>query len=273
LATSNSNSLQANSSEPLAALLHQRDQRGSKYSSGRLLVDAGSTRYPGAAVLALGGARRGGAGYINYLARETLPTELVLHAYPDVVPLNPERDAAEISKSATVLIGPGSPAATELPDVARLIVDGGALQLLSKTPLRRDQILALTPHEGEAEKMGFDTSDREKCAQSIAKSFNGIALLKGFHSIVATPSGIVQIDEIGGPELSTAGTGDVLAGLIASMLASHQPTTLDSAATVVVSSLTIFASAAKSAITHRAPLVATDLLDEIPRQLANNPAC
>jgi ADP-dependent NAD(P)H-hydrate dehydratase / NAD(P)H-hydrate epimerase len=222
-------------------------------------------------VLAVGGARRGGAGYINYLARETLPTELILHAYPDVVPLNPIADSEEISKCGTALIGPGSPAATELPDVARLIVDGGALQLLDKRPIRRDQILVLTPHEGEAKKMGFDTSDREECAISLAKSFNGIALLKGFHSIVATPSGIVHIDEMGGPELSTAGTGDVLAGLIASMLASHQPTTIDSAATIVVRALTIFTSAAKSAITHRAPLVATDLLDEIPRQLAIDP--
>lgn len=229
-------------------------------------------RYPGAAVLAVGGARRGGAGYINYLARETLPTELVLHAYPDVVPLDPDRDLAEISKCTTVLMGPGSPSATELPNVARLIVDGGALNLVSKSPTPRvNQILVLTPHEGEARKMGFDPSDRESCALSLAKSFQAVILLKGFQSIVATPNNIIHIDEIGGTELSTAGTGDVLAGLIASMMASHQPTTIDSAANVLVGALTIFTCAAKSALAHRAPLVATDLLDEIPRLLANNP--
>jgi len=270
LATTNSDSLPQNPSDSLANLLHHRDLRGNKFTSGRLLVDAGSTRYPGAAVLAVGGARRGGAGYINYLAREALPTELILRAYPDVVPLNPLTDFEVIEKCATVLIGPGSPAATELPNVARLIVDGGALLLLGKTPSKGDQILVYTPHEGEAKKMGFDTSDREKCALSLAKSFNGIALLKGFESIVATPSGILHIDQIGGSELSTAGTGDVLAGLIASMIASHQPTTIVPPATIVVNALTIFTSAAQSAITHRAPLVATDLLDEIPRQLASD---
>lgn len=233
-----------------------------------MLIDAGSTRFPGAAVLAVGGARRGGAGYINYLSRENLPTELVLHAYPDVVPLNLASDAEEISRVTTLLIGPGSPAVTAIPDAQRVIIDGGALTLVTK-PAPTGHIWVLTPHEGEAKKMGFDPSDRENCALRIAQELHAITLLKGYHSIISTPDGILHIDEIGGPELSTAGTGDVLAGLIASMLASHQPQTISSAASIVVNAVTIFARAAQSSRSKRAPLVATDLLEEIPLLLAD----
>jgi len=251
----------------LANFLHQRIPTGNKYTSGRLLIDAGSSQFPGAAVLAVGGARRGGAGYINYLAREKLPTELVLHAYPDVVPLNVASDAEEISRATTVLIGPGSPDAKALPDAQRVIIDGGALALVT-TPAPIGQLWVLTPHEGEVKKMGFDPSNRQSCALQVAQELRAITLLKGYRSIIATPDGILHIDEIGGPELSTAGTGDVLAGLIASMLASHQPTTIAAAAPIVVNAVRIFVTAGKSALAKRAPLVATDLLEEIPLQIA-----
>ena len=259
-------SLATTSNNPLHPL-HERTLTGNKYTSGRLLIDAGSTRFPGAAVLAVGGARRGGAGYINYLAREHLPAELVLHAYPDVVPLNLVSDSEEISKCTTVLIGPGSPSTSALPDVARLVVDGGALTLINQ-PAPSDSLWLLTPHEGEVKKMGFDPSNRERCALTAAQQLNAIVLLKGFQSIVATPDGIFHIDDIGGPELSTAGTGDVLAGFLASMLASHQPTSYRAAAPIVTHALTIFVTAAKASLAKRAPLVATDLLEEIPLQLA-----
>ena len=232
-----------------------------------MLIDAGSARFPGAALLAVGGARRGGAGYINYLSRENLPTELVLHAYPDVVPLNRERDSEEIAKCTTALIGPGAPDVHELPQAQRVIIDGGALGLVTK-PAPAERIWVLTPHEGEVQKMGFDPSDRESCAVRVAHELHAITLLKGYRSIIATPEGILHIDEIGGPELSTAGTGDVLAGLIASMLASHQPQTISSAASIVVNAVTLFAAAAQSSRSKRAPLVATDLLEEIPLLLA-----
>lgn len=247
-----------------SAFLHQRAERGNKYTSGRLLIDAGSTQFPGAAVLAVGGARRGGAGYINYRSREKLPTELVLHAYPDVVPVT---DDEIDDKFDAILIGPGSPAITSLPRARRLIVDGGALSFIEK-PAHDDEIWILTPHEGEIKKMGFDPSDRKSCAIDAARSLHVILLLKGFHSIIATPSGIVHIDEIGGSELSTAGTGDVLAGLISSMIASHKPESIDKAAEITAHAVEIFSNAAQSSVRKKRPLVATDLIEEIPRLLA-----
>ena len=231
-----------------------------------MLVDAGSAQFPGAAVLAVGGARRGGAGYINYLSRESEPTNLVLRAYPDVVPLSVSREL-NAQQFDAILVGPGSPIITELPAARRLVIDGGALTLATQ-PLSANQIRILTPHEGEIRKLGFDPSDRSACALEAAAQLHSVLLLKGRNSIVATPKEIIFIDGAAGPELSTAGTGDVLAGLIASMIASHRPNTLTHAAEITAHAVEIFSAAAKFAITSRAPLVATDLLDAIPMLLA-----
>lgn len=253
----------ATTNNKFRSYLHQRNPQGNKYTSGRLLVDAGSTRFPGAAVLTVGGARRGGAGYISYLSRENLPTELVLRAYPDVVPVT----SCESEQVDAIVIGPGSPNIALIPRISRMIIDGGALALISQ-PAPDDQLWILTPHEGEISRMGFDPSNRESCALKAAQELNAIVLLKGRHSIVATPAGISFIDQVGGTELSTAGTGDVLAGLIGSMIAAHRPTLLREAAEVVAHSVEIFAAAAHSSMRTRTPLVATDVMEEIPRLLA-----
>ena len=243
--------------------LHQRDSLGNKYTSGRLLIDAGSQSFPGAAVLTVGGARRGGAGYINYLSRESLPTDLVLRAYPDVVPLQ----SLESVHVDAAVVGPGSPNLSQLPECRRLIIDGGALALITE-PAPTDALWILTPHEGEIKKMGFDPRDRQSCVLNAARAFNAIVLLKGKASIVATPAGITFIDQVAGSELSTAGTGDVLAGFIGSMIASHRPDSLESGAEIVAHGVEIFSAAAQSALKRRIPLVATDLLEEIPTLLA-----
>jgi len=265
LATTNSNNA-SSPSHSLGAYLYQRQLDGNKYTSGRLLVDAGSSQFPGAAVLAVGGARRGGAGYINYLGREPAPTDLVLRAYPDVVPLSDETEI-DADLFDAILIGPGSPRITALPRKSRLVIDGGALALAMQ-PHPAKQIRILTPHEGEIRKLGFDPTDRKSCALQAAAQLRAVLLLKGRNSIVATPQEIIFIDEISGPELSTAGTGDVLAGLIAAMIASHRPNTLTHAAEITAHAVEIFSAAAQVAVGSRAPLVATDLLDAIPMLLA-----
>ena len=245
--------------------LHSRSLTGNKYTSGRVVIDAGSQKFPGAAVLAVGGARRGGAGYINYITRDQLPSELVAHAYPDVVPLA-SGELGHLDTSDAIVVGPGAPAIASLPRARRIVVDGGALSYVHSA--FTSEIAVLTPHEGELRSMGVDPTDRVSAAITAATRWNCILVLKGYRSIVATPGGVVHIDELGGPELSTAGTGDVLAGFLGSMLAAHKPDTLDSSAQVVIGALTLFSRAAQSSIKKRAPLVATDLLDEIPRLLA-----
>lgn len=257
------NKINNNNKYTYGAYLHERDPLGNKYSSGRLLVDAGSPSFPGAAVLAVGGARRGGAGYINYRTRDQLPTELVLRAYPDVVPIS-EIDPMLFD---AILVGPGTPDIHQLPAGRRIIVDGGALTLVSAEP-SSPQLRILTPHEGEFRRMGFDPTDRVSAALIAARELHAVVLLKGFHTVVAAPSGVTYIDEIGGTELSTAGTGDVLAGLISSMIASHRPETLEAAAEITGHAVEISSMAAKVAASARKPMVATDLLDAIPTLLA-----
>ena len=65
--------------------MNERSLDAHKYSHGTVAVIAGSDQYPGAAVLTVGGARRGGAGYIQYLDLNERPTDLVLQTYPDVI--------------------------------------------------------------------------------------------------------------------------------------------------------------------------------------------
>jgi NAD(P)H-hydrate repair Nnr-like enzyme with NAD(P)H-hydrate dehydratase domain len=100
-----------------------RKNDANKYSHGKVAVIAGSDKYPGAAVLCAGGARRGGAGYINYVALDKLPSQLVLSAFPDVVPINKVK---EFSGDA-IVIGSGAPKLPRgftFPESRYLFLDG-----------------------------------------------------------------------------------------------------------------------------------------------------
>jgi NAD(P)H-hydrate repair Nnr-like enzyme with NAD(P)H-hydrate dehydratase domain len=99
------------------------------------------------------------------------------------------------------------------------------MQNLSRTTFRSGSgPIVVTPHEGElrfleepAKSLGSH-EERLAVSQSIAARLNVIVVLKGHRTIVASPSGESWVDEIGGPELATAGSGDILAGLIGSIL-------------------------------------------------------
>ena len=228
-----------------------------KYSRGVVAVHAGSRAFPGAAVLAVGGARRGGAGYVRYLERDERATSLVLTAFPDVVPGDIE------GRADAWVIGPGFEAVT--PDVTTIlsmdvavVLDGGALAAARA----RSGITVLTPHEGEAQRMGFDTSNRERCAREMARAFDSIVVLKGMHTIICSAGGRMTRDDIGGPELSTAGTGDILAGLIGSMLASWRPNHSD-AHNVVAAAVRRHSLAGQVAAGRHSVVTATDVLDSL----------
>ena len=106
-----------------------------------------------------------------------------------------------------------------------MILDGAVMQNLSRTTFRSGSgPIVVTPHEGElrfleepAKSLGSH-EERFAVSRSIAARLNVIVVLKGHRTIVASPSGESWADEIGGPELATAGSGDILAGLIGSLL-------------------------------------------------------
>ncbi len=229
-----------------------------KYSRGVVSILAGSAKYPGAAVLCVGGARRGGAGYVKYFAQNKTATAAVIARYPDVVPI------AKIKgeKADAWVIGPGAPRVTFIPEDLPLVLDSAAMHYALH---KRAGITVVTPHTGELKHLGYDLSQREETARRIANELNIIVVLKGRNTVVAAPHQAVLVDEIGGPELASAGSGDILAGLLGSMLASWRPATLEDAARVVYKAVMYHSSAAKIARESHNPVVATDILSALPK--------
>ena len=210
-----------------------REKRDHKYSRGVVAIVAGSKRFPGAALLTVGGARRGGAGYVKFLDSTSLTTELVIAEFPDVVPIK----SITNEKIDALVVGPGATTLRSLPESIPIVLDSGALSLARKTKDSRnpDQIIVVTPHEGELRDLGFSLSlnqnshyatdaQRKELAQKIADELRVICVLKGHRTLIAAPQQSVRVASIlvnlnGGSELATAGSGDVLAGVVAAMFA------------------------------------------------------
>ena len=86
----------------------------------------------------------------------------------------------------------------------------------------------------------------------------------GHHTVVASPDGLVVVDDLAGPELATAGTGDILAGLIGSMLASWKPETLNEVVVVIFKAISAHALAGKAASNDLNPITSSDILQYLP---------
>jgi len=240
-----------------------------KYSRGVVGVLAGSDEFPGAAVLATGGARRGGAGYVKFHSASDQARSLVLTNFPDVVSV---ARSGDLSADAWV-IGSGNPSLKRIPTAPYIVLDGNAMSLASTHSFQQNHAIVITPHEGEARALGFpitDPSERLPVALSIAKSLNVYVILKGPATIIAAPTGVHAIDTHGIPELSTAGTGDVLAGLTASMLASWQPTSVNDIIEILGYAVAAHGCAAQLACEKRNPITATDVLEALPLVFLEN---
>ena len=236
-----------------------------KYSHGTVCIVAGSRAYSGAAVLCVGGARRGGSGYINYLALDRLPAFMVLRAYPDVVL---RKKVANIAVEAWV-IGSGSPQLPrnfQIPASAYVVLDSVAMSFVSDI---HAQWKVITPHLGEARTLGFtidsDLASRKIGALEIAKKLNTFVVLKGEETVIASADGELIVEDSGGPELSTAGTGDILAGLLGSMLASWKPENESAVLDVLHKTVRMHAAAGKLAAKKYAPVTATDVLEQLAK--------
>lgn len=256
-----------------------RGPRDTKYSAGSVLVVGGQPGMTGAAALCALAALRADAGYVTLaVPAGSLRTAEVLALEP--VKVAWEEDTAldtilEVSTRASALaLGPGlgrSDARRALVRdlLARLdlpaVVDADALFGLE--PVERAAPTVLTPHAGELARLLDTTAEwvgahRLEAARAGAERFGATVLLKGADTIVASPGGAVVVSDQGPPSLATAGTGDVLTGIVASFLAKGLDPALAAAAAAVA-----HARAAELA-PHRAGLVASDLLDALPPALA-----
>jgi hydroxyethylthiazole kinase-like uncharacterized protein yjeF len=227
------------SAPDFAALLPRRAPESDKRSSGAPLIVAGSTQFPGAAVLCAWGAARAGAGYVTVAAPEGAAAALRAHLVEQVVVTYDERDPDAAvqtildltNRCTSIGIGPGlglSDAfstivngvigATELPVVA----DAGALYHLSKRlGAYRDKRLVLTPHAGEfARVSGKGTvapGERLSRLRAFVEEHGIVTLLKGRTTLIGGRDAI-HLNPTGTNALATAGTGDVLTGAIATLL-------------------------------------------------------
>jgi hydroxyethylthiazole kinase-like uncharacterized protein yjeF len=208
-----------------AALLPVPDPAADKYGRGVLGVVAGSPAYTGAAVLAVGAAVRAGAGMVRYVGTGT-PEALVRGRWPEAVV------TAEVQATGRVqawVVGPGL--GLEGGDVLRqvlaaavpVLVDADALTLCAQEPelLRgRTAPTLLTPHDREFARFGAEVGDdRVGAARRLAADLGVHVLLKGDATVVAAPDGRARVNTTGTTALASAGSGDVLAGVVGALLA------------------------------------------------------
>jgi hydroxyethylthiazole kinase-like uncharacterized protein yjeF len=199
----------------VADLLPRPVPDGHKYTRGVVGVRAGSTTYPGAALLCVAGANSGLAGMVRYAGPVA---DLVRAQHPEVV-------AGDGRVQAWVVGSGGGPTAMEqraeaLADGVPTVIDADALVDLPHLP----EHTILTPHAGElARLLGTSREAVEERqlehARRAAAETGAVVLLKGRHSLIAHPGGRVRVTTTGVPWLATAGSGDVLAGLIGALLA------------------------------------------------------
>ncbi|HEV8566314.1 MAG TPA: NAD(P)H-hydrate dehydratase [Actinoplanes sp.] len=198
-----------------------------KYSRGVVGVATGSATYPGAAMLSVSGALAGPTGMVRY-AGSAAPD--VVRAHPSVIAVPRVSEAGRVQAWVCGSgLGTDDAARTELRSVLAtslpVVLDADALTLLvdgqHAADLRRDAPLVITPHDGEFKRLAGEApgADRVAAACKLAAWINGVVLLKGYRTIVATPAGEVWANPTGTPALATAGSGDVLAGLLGSLLA------------------------------------------------------
>jgi hydroxyethylthiazole kinase-like uncharacterized protein yjeF len=202
--------------EDVAALLPVPEPAAHKYTRGVVGVRAGSTEYPGAAVLCVAGASCGLAGMVRYVGEAA---DLVHAAYPEVV-VGSGRVQAWVVGS-----GGGEDGTRALGEV---LADGGPVVVdadgLTGVQGSLDVPALLTPHAGELARMlGVERADVEadqlEHARTAADRFGAVVLLKGRHTLVVAPDGRARVTTVGPPWLATAGAGDVLAGLCGALLA------------------------------------------------------
>ncbi|MEV4821365.1 NAD(P)H-hydrate dehydratase [Micromonospora sp. NPDC049274] len=203
-----------------------------KYTRGVVGVSTGSETYPGAAVLSVGGALAGPTGLVRYAGGARVE---VLHQHPSVIATGRVSDAGRVQAWVCGSgLGTGDDAAAELRAVLAapvpVVLDADALTLLVDGSLAdrlrgRDAPIVVTPHDREFTRLCGEEpgADRVGAALRLAAWMNAVVLLKGDRTVIGTPDGRAYVNPTGTPALATGGTGDVLAGLLGSLLAAGVP--------------------------------------------------
>lgn len=233
----------------LAMAQRPRPGDSNKGMYGHVLVVGGAPGKSGAPSMASLAALRTGCGLVTAAVAESI-LPLVAGVTPELmtVPLNEDaygdldQDAvgfdALLDKKTVLAIGPGlgqSPGAEKLllellqRSQAPLVLDADALNILAKHPgkIKTDgRIMVLTPHPGEMARLaGISTKEVQANREGLAREFaqkHGVTLvLKGWRTLVAHPDGTVAVNTTGNPGMAKGGSGDILTGIVAAMLAQY----------------------------------------------------
>jgi NAD(P)H-hydrate epimerase len=275
---------------PASVLLDvpRKHSQSTKYSAGSVLVVGGSRGLTGAPILAASAAFRADAGYVTVASPESaLPvleaslTEAVKLPLPEdgagrAVPRAAEPILEAAEKADAVAIGPGlgrSDGTIELVSILLqrldlpVVLDADALWELA--PFARAAPTVLTPHSGELSRLlGNDAREvdahRLDAVRRAASRFGSVVLLKGADTLVAAPRAGVLVTSYGTPALATAGTGDVLTGVVAAFLAKGLEAQEAAAAAAVAHGV------ASELVEPQAGVVASDLLPELRRALSGH---
>ena len=235
--------------------LPPRSRRAHKGSFGRVLAAAGSDAYVGAAYLACMGAARAGAGYVTLMTAPSV-RPILAAKLTEATHLAPPVDAADDYASGAgrwlrasldgydaLLIGCGLGQSTGAQALVReallsssplpkpAVIDADALNTLARIPEWHERLrgpAVVTPHPGELARLlqrpvAAIEADRWGSAQEAAQRWGVVVVLKGPFTAVASPEGDLRIIPYANPALATAGTGDVLAGVVAALLAQGMP--------------------------------------------------
>lgn len=226
------------------AVLPPRKADGHKGTFGKVLVVGGAVGYTGAPYLAAEAAVRSGCGLVFLGVPESIwPIEAARCVSSMPFPL-PEKDGLFSDKALQGLrdklagcdvlaLGPGLGRSDRVTRLVHglletekpVVLDADGINALAghmdKLDARRGRVTILTPHDGEFARIGGDLThgDRVRAAREFAQAHGCVLVLKGHRTVVAVPEGNVLVNTTGGSGLARGGSGDVLTGIIASLLA------------------------------------------------------
>ena len=243
------NSMYTLSGSEITALIPKRNETGNKGDFGHLLIIAGSRNMPGAAALSAKAALRSGTGLVTLAFPDGLQpvfAEKLTEALLLPLPQNPEGALSflafeklkpELEKYSAILIGPGLTVCDDTRQLVEsiisaatvpVILDADALNIVAEDTSvlsRSDVSLVLTPHPKEMSRLcsapvSMIQADRIKFAKDFSSLKNVYVILKGSNTVVASPGAeSVYINASGNSGLAKGGSGDVLAGIVSSLIA------------------------------------------------------
>jgi ADP-dependent NAD(P)H-hydrate dehydratase / NAD(P)H-hydrate epimerase len=279
-----------------APLLAPRAREGNKGSYGHVLVIGGSLGKAGAAAMAGFAALRAGAG-LSTVATPISVLATIASFHPEVMTealaeteqgtislraLGPGLDAL-LERRTLIAIGPGISRNSETADFVRaivkrrdtaMVVDADALNAFEGSAGQlngRGRTVVITPHPGEMSRLtGLSITEiqanRLDVARNFAREHELIVVLKGHRTLIAAPDGTVWVNPTGNPGMATGGTGDVLTGMVAGLIAQHPQHALEATALAVY--LHGLAGDLANESVGENSLVATDLLRFLPEAFA-----